>query len=400
MRPLLLALLPLLLAAQAHALGGVVRVLGDAVTLERDSGSTLLLAEGDEGRRVLAQLAQFAGQHAFVEGRADGAGFVVTKLVSPFRNEADVLVAARPGRPGELVARMGSSAGMAVVGPQASLLAPFVNREVRLRAWFFLDGYGSQPNACAPVAVRHTPPVGDSAWILEVDGAQARGRDAEGQGVTLPLADVQAGPVRGRAGRVTGTLRAGGDAFTLVDGEGRAFTIGGGEGVLPLALDAFDGRDGVELEGTIVAGEDRARPTLLVERVLSPAPARLTGRVTKGALRVGGRELTLLGEDHRGLLDLLAGLDGQEVTLKGFASATALHVEGVAARVEGPVAGTKGFQAPADGQVWISLAGRGGGAIVTADGQPGYAQVPADRIAPAPRPTHGLAGSLGPSRGR
>jgi len=353
MRPLLLALLPLLLAAPAHALSGRVRVLNHAVTLEREGGSVLLLAQDGDGREVLAQLGRLEGLPVRVDGRQTPAGFVVTELDSPVRHEADVLVVARPGQPDQLQVVL-EGLQLAVVGPQAALLRPHVGQEVQLRGWFFVASDGAQLEACAPVAARR----------------------AEGARV-------------GRAARVAGALGAG--LTWTVARDGRTVTLVAAKGVLPRSLAAFAGRD-VEVEGTLFAGHATRADVLLVERLVSPAPARLTGQVAGRALRVDGREVELLGDDHVGLLDLLKQLEGKEVTVKGLASSTALHVDGVAGQVDGPVEGHEGFELPADGRVWISQAGRGG-SIVTADGQPGYADVERARVRLA-QPTRGLAGVL------
>lgn len=357
MRTLLSLLTLLLLAAPAHAasLRGRVRVLGDAVTLERAEGAKLLLAGDGEGRKVLEQVAQFPGLLVVVDGRAEAAGFVVTGLVSPTRHEVDLVVGARPGHPGELVVRMGTSGGMVVVGPNAGLLTPLVNHEVRLRGWFFLDEYGALPDTCYPVAVKDTKVVG-------------------------------------HAGRVSGTLRAG-DDWTLTDAQGRVFAIAGGEGVLPRDLREFDGRDGVELEGAIVEEAGKA-PTLLVERVLSPVEVRLTGRVVGGSLRAEGRVRTLIGREDHGLPALVASAEGKEVTVRGLATPGVLFVRGVAGRVTGTISPEERFRVPADGQVWIARSGEPWSVIV-ADGQPDFALIAPADVAITARPTKGLSGALG-----
>lgn len=352
MRTLLLALLPLLLAAPARALSGRVELLGQAVALEREDGPVLLRAEDEDGRRALEHLAGLAGLPVRVDGRPTSAGFVVTALESPVQHAGEVLVVARAGQPDQLQVVL-EGRPLLVVGPRAGLLRAHVGHEVAVRGWFFLDADGAEVVACAPVGVRR------------VEGGRA-----------------------GRAERVVGALGVG-DAWTVVTRDGRRVTLVAAKGVLPRALSAFAGRE-VELDGTRFVGA--AGDVLVVERLVSPAPARLTGRLVGQALRVEGRELDLLGDDHVGLLDLLKGRAGQEVTLKGLASSTALHVDGVAAEVEGPVEGEKGFALPADGQVWISQAGRGG-SIVTADGQPGFAH--AERARVGVRPTRGLAGVVG-----
>jgi hypothetical protein len=389
MRTLLPLLTVLLLAAPAHALGGKVRVLGEAVALEgRAGGSKLLLAVDAEGRKVLASLRQFAGLQAFVDGRDTASGFVVTTLTSPFRNETSVLVTARPGHVDQLVVRMGSGAGMAVVGPKAALLAPFVNHEVRLRGWFFLDTDGALPNAVAPVAVRHTPDVGDSAWIVGLDGAQAQGRNAEGEPVTLPVADLRVGPLRGRPGRVRGTLSAR-DEWTITDEHGHVFVVGGGEGVLPQDFDFFDGR-GVEVEGTIVEGDD---PKILIERVISPVAVQLTGRVVRGYLHAEGHERALFSREDYALTQLLATAEGKEVTVRGLASPNVLLVQSVAGRVTGKAVLDEGFRLPADGQVWIAKNGQDWSVIV-ADGTPGFSLVAPGDVTITSGPSKGLAGAL------
>ncbi len=355
MRTLLSLLSLLLLAAPAHAgLRGRVRVLGDAVTLEREGGSKLLLAADADGRRALEQLAQFPGQLVVVDGRAEAAGFVVTGIVSPTRHEVDVVVGARPGRPGEVVVRMGTSGGMVVVGPNAGLLTPLVNHEVRLRGWFFLDQDGALPDTCYPVAVKDTKVVG-------------------------------------RAGRVSGTLRTG-DDWTLTDADGHVFTVAGGEGVLPRDLGSFHGRDGVELEGAIV--EEGGRSTLLVERVLAPVDVLLTGRVVGGKLRAEGRERTLFGREDYALAPLVATAEGQEVTVRGLATPGLLFVRGVAGRVTGKPLPEERFHVPADGQVWIAKSG-GEWSVIVADGQPDFALIAPADVAITARPTKGLSGALG-----
>ncbi len=352
MRPLLLALLPLLLAAPAHALSGRVGVLGQAVTLERADGPVLLLAEDADGRDLLSQLRRLEGLPVRVDGRQTPAGFVVTELDSPVRHEADVLVVAR----GEQLQVVMEGLPLAVVGRQAALLRQHVGQEVQLRGWFFVASDGAQLEACAPVTARR----------------------AEGARV-------------GRAARVTGTL-GGSLTYTIARDDGLTVSLVAPKGLLPRSLAAFKGRE-VAVEGTLFAGHATRADVLLAEKLVSPGPARLNGRVAGRVLRVDGRDVELLGDDHVGLLDLLKGLEGQEVTVKGLASSTAIHVDGVAAHVDGAVEGHEGFELPQDGQVWISQAGRGG-SIVTADGQPGYALAERARVRPA-QPTRGMAGVLG-----
>lgn len=385
------------LAGSAHAEGGRIRLDGDQVLLEGRDAPLPLVADGPAGREILQRLRRFPGEHALVHGERGERGLVVRELVSPFRDETHLLVTPRPGHPGELVVRMGDSAAMRVVG---DLLRPFAGREVRVRAWFFLDEFGALPDTCAPVAILHQPPVGDSVWIEAIEGEAARGRDADGREQTLAVGKLEVGPRLGHPGRVVGTLRRGED-LVVEDARGRRFTLGGGEGILPSELCLLDGRAGLDLEGTIVPGADPSQARLIVETVHAPTLRLLTGKLAGKALRVEGQEVALVGDDAAPdrLGRLLQGLEGEQVTLEGLVLPGVIAVRGVLAQVTGTALDTsRGFTPPADGQVVI-VDRYDNSVAVAAPGRREVARYASQDVsvrkgAPQAAPTQGVTGAL------
>ncbi len=272
MRTLLLALLPLLLAAPARALDGVVHVRGDVVTLDGGRGEVHLVPGTAERARLLAQFGALEGLHAVVEGHLRERDLVVSEVVHPKPGELEGLVVERGGA----LSLVWGERRVPLVGPRAELLRPFVNREVEVRAFVYVRDDRVE---VAPVAVRAL----------------------EGGRVGAPAT-------------FTGRLDWK-DAPTLTDAAGRVVTlVGFGPREVPRGVGAFEGRD-VQVQGTLFGD------ALVLERFVTPAPAQLTGRVEGGALRAAdGRLLTLLG-GPRSLRD------GQEVTVKGLASGDALLVD-------------------------------------------------------------------------
>jgi hypothetical protein len=345
MRTLLLAL-PLLLAGPALALDGVVHVRGEVVTLDSGRGSVRLVPDTAEQRRLIAEFGALEGLQAVVEGRLreSAPDFVVREVVQPRAGELEGLVVERGGA----LSLVWGENRVALVGPRVELLRSLVNREVQLRAFVFLrDGR----TEVAPVAVR------------ALEGGRS-----------------------GVAATVTGRLEWK-DAPTVTDASGRTVTlVGFGSRDVPRGVGLFQGRE-VAVAGTLFGD------ALVLDRFVSPAPARLTGRVEGEALVAqDGRRLALLSDSSRNLLALLAKHEGQEVTVKGLASRDAFLVDGVAARAEGQVEASGDFQLPDDGQVWIAQYSAEGGQIVVADGVRGHALAPGYRLS---RPTQGIAGALG-----
>lgn len=347
MRSLLLALLPLLVAAApARAVDGVVRVSGDVVTLETERGSVRLVAGDEERGKLLAQFSALAGLRAHVEGRLAKGGLAVTEVHAPRAAELEGLVVERDGA----LSFVWGEKRCAIVGPRAALLRPFLNREVELRAFVYL-----RPDQVdvAPVAVR----------------ALEGGRE-------------------GATATVTGRLDWN-EVPTLTDAAGRVVTVVGvGRKDVPRGVGAFEGRE-VVVDGTLFGDQ------LVLGRFVTPSPARVSGRVDGDTLvTADGRRLHLLADPDMGFSAVFAAQKGQEVTVKGLASREAFFVDGVAARPLGEVHPSADFRLPADGQVWIAKALPDGRQIVVADGVKGHALVDGTSLV-RPSPTAGLSGALG-----